>query len=350
MPAGCRVPGRWHARGAARIPSAPRLNPTSLVLLCPAASAATSLQVSAPGDALQRASSLRRRRRCGSRCWFAAFWQTGAKPATSIPACSHAQAAVHLEPHRRPCCPPGAGPCRSHPKEPQLLPSSPPPPPPIWAAHAAGTLLACWPRWLTPCWFPAKRLQGIGGTQGLIVLAVLIGAVGVATLGVAGNTGDTLQASGAAAGVCAGRAAGTQLWLQPCVHSWRWATLRGASPAAWPASLCVTQRCTCPLCSPVPTRSLWPGSRLRTACPPSLAAWQRACEASSVHQGTTQPLRLECGRCRPGGPLPHPRRKSHRRCSIFALTLASCFCHPPVLHAIFPGPHACQFSRHPEEM
>lgn len=54
---------------------------------------------------------------------------------------------------------------------------------------------------------PAAAPQGIGGSQGLILLAVLIGAVAVATLGVAGNTGDTLQVRRAVRGAYAARAA-----------------------------------------------------------------------------------------------------------------------------------------------
>lgn len=58
-----------------------------------------------------------------------------------------------------------------------------------------GNIFAIMPKQLYTSSPTADRAarQGIGGTQGLIVLAVLIGAVGVATLGVAGNTGDTLQ-------------------------------------------------------------------------------------------------------------------------------------------------------------
>ncbi|KAL4423261.1 hypothetical protein ABPG77_004530 [Micractinium sp. CCAP 211/92] len=58
-----------------------------------------------------------------------------------------------------------------------------------------GNIFAIMPKQLYTSSPTADRAarQGIGGTQGLILLAVLMGAVGVATLGVAGTTGDTLQ-------------------------------------------------------------------------------------------------------------------------------------------------------------
>ncbi|KAL4436740.1 hypothetical protein ABPG75_003879 [Micractinium tetrahymenae] len=58
-----------------------------------------------------------------------------------------------------------------------------------------GNIFAIMPKQLYTSSPTADRAarQGIGGTQGLILLAVVIGAVAVATLGVAGTTSDTLQ-------------------------------------------------------------------------------------------------------------------------------------------------------------